>query len=162
AAHLPTNLTPEHARVYRMAALFHSASPKASQPRPEFIVALQERLLPISQEQEAEVPAPEETPVSVSQTDQKQSEDQQAAIEQPSPAPKPTTPPNQVRKTRSVSRRALLTGGAAAAASLAVGIGAGTMMNKPQPQQPTAYKQEELIPLGPTTWLFVAPLAQLS
>src|SRR2546430_69257 len=129
AAHLPTNLTPEHARVYRMAALFHSASLEASQPRPEFIAALQERLLSISQEQEAKVPPQEEPPVLASQTDQEQSEDQQAAIEQPSPAPKATTPQNQVRKTRSVSRRALLTGGAAAAASLPVGIGAGTMMD---------------------------------
>jgi len=163
-AHLPTNLTSEHARVYRMAALFHSASPEASQPRPAFIGALQERLLSISQGQETEVPPPEETPVPVYQTNQEQSEDPQAAIQQPSPAPKPTAPPQPLRKTRSVSRRALLTGGAAAAASLAVGIGAGRMMDKPQPPspKPAAYKQEELIPSGPTTWLFVAPLAQLS
>jgi Rieske Fe-S protein len=163
AAHLPTNLTLEHARVYRMAALFRSASPEASQPRPEFIAALQERLLSMNQEQEAEVPPPAETAVPVYQTDQEQSKDQQAAIEQPSPVPEPTTPPRQFRKTRSVSRRALLTGGAAAAASLAVGIGAGSMMDKPQSSQPpAAYKQEELIPTGPTTWLFIAPLAQLS
>src|SRR6266849_4265380 len=162
AAHLPTNLTPEHARAYRMAALFHSTSPEASQPRPEFIAALQERLLSINQEQEAEVPPLEETPVPVYQTDQEQSKDQQAAIEQPSADPEPTTPPQQLRKTRSVSRRALLTGGAAAAASLAVGIGTGSMMDKPQsPQPPAAYKQEELVPTGPTTWLFIAPIAQL-
>ena len=163
-AHLPPNLTPEQARVYRMAALFHSASPEASQPRPEFIGTLQERLHSISQGQEAEVPPPEETPIPGYQTNQEQSEDQQVAIQQPSPAPKPTIPLEQVRKTRSVSRRALLTGGAAAAASFAVGIGAGRMMDKPQPPspKPAAYKQEELIPSGSTTWLFVAPFAQLS
>src|SRR5258708_6674766 len=103
-ANLPTNLTPEHARVYRMAALFRSASPEASQPRPEFIAALQEGLLSMNQEQEAEVPPPAETAVPVYQTDQEQSKDQQAAIEQPSPVPEPTTTPRQFRKTRSASR----------------------------------------------------------
>jgi len=166
AAHLPTNLTPEQARVYRMASLFHSASPEvpeATQPRPEFMEALQDRLLSISQEQETEVPRPEEMPV---RTDQEQNKDQQAAIEQPN---QPTIPLKQTRKKHSVSRRALLTGGAATAASLAVGIGAGTLIEKsqspqtkPQPQQPAAYKQEELLPSGATTWQFVAPLAQLS
>src|SRR5262249_4712479 len=116
--------------------------------------------LSISQGQEAEVP-PKEAPVPDDQTDQKQSEDQQ-----PLPVPKPTMPPKQLRKTRSVSRRAMLTGGAAAAASFAVGMGAGRLMDKPQPMpqppKPAAYKQEELLPSGPTTWLFVAPLAQLS
>src|SRR3989442_85958 len=90
-AHLPPNLTPEQARVYRMAALFHSASPETSQPRPAFIEALQERLLSISQGQETEVPL-EETPVPGYQANQEQSEDQQAAIQQPSPTPKPTIP----------------------------------------------------------------------
>src|SRR5260370_13726712 len=107
----------------------------------------------MKQEKEEEVHQTEETAVAVCQTDQEQSKDQQAAIEQPSPVPEPTTPPRQFRKTRSVSRRALLTGGAAAAASLAVGIGAGSMMDKPQSSQPpAAYKQEELIPTGPPTW----------
>ncbi|HEY4033784.1 MAG TPA: Rieske 2Fe-2S domain-containing protein [Ktedonobacteraceae bacterium] len=165
AAHLPTNLTAEQARVYRMATLFHSTSPevsKASQPRPEFIAALGERLLSISQEQEAEVSTQEEAPIPVHQMDQEQSKNQQAAIQQPWQDPEASTPPEHLRKTRSVSRRGLLAGGAAAAASLAVGIGAGTMMHQPQPPQPPSYKQENLIPSGPTTWLLVAPLAQLS
>lgn len=165
AAHLPTNLTPEQAQVYRMAALFHSTSPevsKASQPRPEFIAALGERLLSISQEQEAEVSTQEERPVPVHQMDQEQSENQQPTTQPPWQNPKASTPPEHFRKARPVSRRGLLAGGAAAAASLAVGIGAGTMMDKPQPPQPPSYKQENLIPSGPTTWLLVAPLAQLS
>jgi hypothetical protein len=135
---------------------------KASQPRPEFIAALGERLLSISQEQKAEVSTQEETPIPVHQIDQEQSKNQQAATQQPWQDPEASTPPELLRKARSVSRRGLLAGGAAAAASLAVGIGAGTMMNKPQPPQPPSYKQENLIPSGPTTWLLVAPLAQLS
>jgi Rieske Fe-S protein len=162
AARLPTNLAPEQARIYRMAALFRSASPeasKASEPRPEFITNLQERLLSINQEQEASVLTPAEAPVQANQTEQAQSNNQQ-----PAPTPQPPTPPEHPRRARSVSRRALLTGGAAAAASLAVGFGAGTLMdNKSHPQQPVAsYEQEELIPTGPTRWQFVAPLAQIT
>src|SRR2546426_8046117 len=40
----PTELTAGQARVYRMAALFRSASPEASEPRPEFAAELQARL----------------------------------------------------------------------------------------------------------------------
>jgi len=169
AAHLPTNLTPEQAQIYRMATLFHSTSPevsKASQPRPEFIAALGERLLSISQEQGAEVSiqknTQEQRPVPVYQIDQEQGKNPQATIQQPWQNPEASMPPEHLRKARSVSRRGLLAGGAAAAASLAVGIGAGTMMNQPQPPQPPSYKQEDLIPNGPTTWLLVAPLVQLS
>ena len=51
-AHPPAEMTPAQARVYRMAALFRSASPEASEPRPEFAEALQARL-----EQELQQPA---------------------------------------------------------------------------------------------------------
>src|SRR5438552_16715995 len=43
-AHPPAELTPSQANVYRMAALFRSASPEASEPRPEFAAELQARL----------------------------------------------------------------------------------------------------------------------
>src|SRR6266853_147817 len=44
AAHPPGELTPEKARIYRMAALFRSASPDDVTPRPEFAAELQARL----------------------------------------------------------------------------------------------------------------------
>jgi Rieske Fe-S protein len=164
AAHLPLNLTPEQARIYRMTVLFHSTSPavsEASQPCPDFITTLQERLLSISQEVEA--PDQKERPTQAHQTDQNETEHQQLAMQQqPSPAPKASTPSEHPRKARFMSRRKMLANGAVAAASLAVGIGAGTMMDKSQPPQPTTYKQEELIPTCATTWQFVAPLTQLT
>ncbi len=40
-AHPPKDLTPEQARIYRMAALFRSASPEETAPRPEFVADLQ-------------------------------------------------------------------------------------------------------------------------
>ena len=43
-AHPPTELTPDKARIYRMAALFRSASPDEVIPRPEFAAELQARL----------------------------------------------------------------------------------------------------------------------
>jgi Rieske Fe-S protein len=43
-AHPPVELTPDKARIYRMAALFRSASPDEVTPRPEFAAELQARL----------------------------------------------------------------------------------------------------------------------
>ena len=43
-AHAPAELTPELARIYRMATFFHAASSEAAAPRPEFIAALQAQL----------------------------------------------------------------------------------------------------------------------
>ncbi|HET7639047.1 MAG TPA: Rieske 2Fe-2S domain-containing protein [Ktedonobacteraceae bacterium] len=43
-AHPPSELTPDKARIYRMAALFRSASPDEVTPRPEFAAELQTRL----------------------------------------------------------------------------------------------------------------------
>ena len=92
-AHPPTELTPDQARIYRMAALFRAASPEGDEPRPEFAAELKARL-----EQELQDP------------------------------PKPALFPflkKREKKPRHISRRALLTGGAAIAASLAVGVGIG-------------------------------------
>lgn len=163
AAHLPTNLTPEQARIYRMAVLFHSTSSevsKAAQPHPDFMAALQERLLSVNQE--VEPPTQQENSTQAHQTDQDKSENQQVAIQPPQPEAEASAPPEPHRQARFVSRRSLLAGGATAAASLAVGIGIGTTMNQSQPSPPAAYKQEYLLPNGPTTWQLVAPLAQLT
>jgi Rieske Fe-S protein len=43
-AHPPAELTPSQASIYRMAALFRSASPESSELRPEFAAELQARL----------------------------------------------------------------------------------------------------------------------
>ncbi|HVB22145.1 MAG TPA: ubiquinol-cytochrome c reductase iron-sulfur subunit [Ktedonobacteraceae bacterium] len=94
-AHPPAEMTPAQARVYRMAALFRSASPEASEPRPEFAQALQAKL-----EQELQ------QPVTAVQSSGKQGK--QGKQKQPS---------------RVSRRRALFAGGAAVAASLAIGAG---------------------------------------
>lgn len=52
SAHPPAELTPDKAQIYRMAALFRSASPDEVTPRPEFASELQARL-----EQELQQPA---------------------------------------------------------------------------------------------------------
>jgi len=88
-AHPPDTLTPSKASIYRMAALFRSASPEEAEPRPEFAAELQARL-----EQELQQPA----------------------------KPQPFLSKKPQKKPR-ISRRALLTGGAAAAASMVVGVG---------------------------------------
>src|SRR6266704_4490562 len=51
-AHPPNELTPDKARIYRMAALFRSALPDEVMPRPEFAAELQARL-----EQELQQPS---------------------------------------------------------------------------------------------------------
>ena len=97
-AHPPTELTPSQARIYRMAALFRSASPEGAELRPEFVAQLQARL-----EQELE--------------------EKQSVPTQPLPVVREKKPWQILKKPGRVSRRALLTGGAAAAASLVVGAG---------------------------------------
>ena len=94
----PEGLTPDQARIYRMAALFHTASVEEAAPRPEFVAELQAKLEQAQEEAAKGVPARKALPFF---------------------SKKPRTQPR-------VSRRALLTGGAAAAvaaASLSVGVG---------------------------------------
>ena len=98
-AHPPGDLTPEKANIYRMAALFRSASTEGAEPRPEFATDLRMRL-----------------------------EQELAHLQQPT-KPKYRIPflhkKPRVEKKPGVSRRALLTGGATAAASLLLGAGIG-------------------------------------
>ena len=94
----PEGLTPEQARIYRMASLFHAASGDEAAPRPEFVASLQAKLEQVQEEVAKSVPARKARPFF---------------------SRKPQTTPG-------VSRRALLTGGAAAAvaaASVSVGVG---------------------------------------
>ncbi|HLG77203.1 MAG TPA: Rieske (2Fe-2S) protein [Ktedonobacteraceae bacterium] len=138
--HPPAELTPTQARIYRMVALFRSASPEDSQPRSEFAAELQARL-------EQEVQKPERA----------------GRVRMPFSASdgKPEAPR---QKRAAVSRRTLLTGSAAAAASLVVGTGIGVAVEKlaqpaaPAPPLPTP---AGLLPEGEGHWVAVAKLADL-
>jgi Rieske Fe-S protein len=127
AAHPPADLTPERARIYRMAALFRSVSPEAAEPRPEFVASLHDRLLAenAATDEEDTVPrlpvlVPPEPPVVV-QVVQKEQEEPTSISRQPS---------GVVRRARFFSRRSLLGGSAVAAASLVVGAGIGAAFEK--------------------------------
>ena len=104
----PEGLTPDQARIYRMAALFHHiASVEEDAPRPEFVAGLQAKLEQAQEEVAKGVPARKALPFF-----SRKSEAQPR-----------------------VSRRALLTGGAAAAvaaASLSVGVGISHAVDNPE------------------------------
>src|SRR5207244_13621940 len=97
-AHPPAELTPSQANVYRMAALFRSATPEASEPRPEFAAELQARL-----EQEL-------------QQSQQPSQDEPRSFLHRMQQIVSGQGKGKGKKPDRVSRRALLTGGAAVAA----------------------------------------------
>jgi Rieske Fe-S protein len=138
----PQDLTPDEARVYRMAKLFHSTSPEARKLRPEFADELGVRL-----EQEL----------------------QQTAKRQHLPL----KDKKLQKKSPTVSRRSLLTSGAAIAASLTIGGGiehaieqAQVNNNPPEPPAPpqptTIAHSTPLVPTtAPSTWHVVAQLADL-
>lgn len=100
-AHPPQELTPVQARVYRMATLFHAATPGVSEPDAAFAEQLQARLEMAIQGNQNKSLAPT-TPLA------------SAAF---------------TRKKR-VSRRLILTGGAVAAASMVVGAGADHVIDQ--------------------------------
>ena len=136
-AHVPAELTPDLARIYRMVMSFHAASTGAAAPRPEFLAELQAKL--------AQVEARDRAPLE--QHRPRSSKERQAHLR--------------------VSRRAILRTGAAVAASLAVGAGLDhaleeqktTAINAANPQPPAWLP---LVPAGiPTTRHFVATLDQL-
>lgn len=106
AAHPPQELTPTQARVYRMATLFHAATPGASEPDPEFAARLQERL---------------------------EEEFQRAGNERRPPLP---PLPSLTGRRRRVSRRTLLAGSAAAAAGVALGVGVERAIEQAGEQRP--------------------------
>ena len=135
-AHPPKDLTPEQARIYRMAALFRSASPEEVTPRPEFVAELQTRL-----EHELQQPRKRHFPFT---------------------RPKPPALPR-------VTRRALLTGGAAAAAGIAASMAIGAGIDHAAEERRIAALQgaitnwPPLVPLDvPAVWHPVTTLAKLS
>ncbi len=143
-AHPPQEMTPEQARVYRMAALFRSASPEAAEPRPEFAAELQAKL-------EQALHQPTGTPATQNTQNIAQK-------------------PQNTRKLHYVSRRALFAGSAAAvAASLAIGAGVDRLIeqssNTNQPANPNngVAADTPLIAANVTTiWHPAATLAQLA
>ena len=146
-AHPPAELTPSQASIYRMAALFRSSLPEANEPRPEFAADLQARLeRELQQKQQPQQP------------------------QQPQHS-RQTTPAPQAKKRFGLSRRAMLSGGAAIAASLVVGVAGGAMIehaveagnDSTGPQGPTANNwQTPLVPPDiPTVWHQVTTLAAL-
>jgi Rieske Fe-S protein len=138
-AHPPTELTPSQARIYRMAALFRSASPEGAEPRPEFVAQLQARL-------------------------EEELEEKLSGPTQILPVVREKKPWQLLKRPGHVSRRALLTGGAAAAASLVVGAGierVAEQVANSNTQHPLA-ATGPLIQKGvPTTWHFVTTVAEL-
>lgn len=145
-AHPPAELTPSQASIYRMATLFRSSLPEANEPRPEFAADLLARL-----EQELQQPQPQQL--------------QQSGQSDPTP---------RTKRRFGLSRRAMLSGGAAIAASLMVGIGGGAMVEhavesaNTNPQGPAATGtpantwQPPLVPPSiPTVWHQVTSLAAL-
>ena len=136
-AHPPGDLTPEKASIYRMAAMFRAASPEGAEPRPEFAAELQTRL-----------------------------EQELAQMRQPA-KPHYRFPflhkKSRPEKRQGVSRRALLAGGAAAAASLVMGAGIGAGVERAmQPVANTSQWDTDLVPTNiPTTWHFVTTVAAL-
>lgn len=164
AAHPPTDMTPEQASIYRMAALFRSAAPDATTPHPDFAEQLKARLL--AEESQAAQMEPEEQEL----------DDVTLPRVTAVPAPVPHESGKSTKKpVRFVSRRTLLAGGAvAAAASFAVGVGidrvigertegVGTTTGTPTgSSNNTTTVQGSTIGLeGPTSWLFVTSLASL-
>jgi Rieske Fe-S protein len=144
-AHPPAELTPEQARIYRMAALFRSASPEAAEPRPEFAAELKARLDQEIQQQQQPVQVSRVVPL--------------------------TQRPAKRQGSGRVSRRFLLAGGAAVAASLVAGAAIDHVVEEQTPAPKSATSSSglnanttttPLVPSNiPSKWLFVTTLAQL-
>jgi Rieske Fe-S protein len=166
ATHPPTNLTLEQARIYRMAALFRSASTENTEPQPDFVAHLREQLLNV----EVDQPSMQASAASQTQADTVSV----PAKSFPSDEPVTVHKKGKPQPVHFFSRRGILRGGAIAAASLVVGMGtehtieqkaAPTPNNKQEgiiPPSPYASPNAlEINPAIPTTWHFVTTLADL-
>lgn len=155
--HPPTDLTPEQARIYQMAALFRSASPENAEPRLAFAEQLKAQLLAAREDPQVPVSNPETT------QQERIAAEGQVFSELTLVKKRGITKP-----ARFFSRRSLLTGGAIAAASLVIGVGTDHAIEQnrashsqdttPTPQPSTHL---EINPAMPTIWHFVTTLAAL-
>jgi Rieske Fe-S protein len=140
SAHPSKDLTPVQARIYQMGALFHSASPGAGEMRPGFAEELQGQL---------------------------EQEWQQKTKKRRFPL---LGRERTQRPHSTVSRRSLLTGTAAVAASLAIGAGIEKVVEQTVSTAPSDSASNSfvaqlpaLVPANaPSTWQFVTTLDDLS
>jgi len=171
SARSPANLTPEQMRIYSMATLFHTASPRVADPRPEFKAQLYQRLLQQARTEDQK-PTPLQPPAESAELQESrfpiQAADgvgkrnvrriysnEQAAQATQHPAREPASKAGKKGKMRGLSRRTLLTGGSIAA-SLIAGAGIGATMG------PSLQPQPDLHPhIKGETWHFVATVKQL-
>jgi Rieske Fe-S protein len=172
AAHLPQHLTPSQARIYRIAAQFCSASPGADEPGEQFITNLEAHLLDQLKEEQQET-----TEKRAAVATERETPQVAASLEPAQAVPPLKSKPSQ--RVRFISRRAMLAGGAVAAASLAIGTGIGenlgsagksavskTSVDKNATSTSDEnYGQPWLVGSGSdsvtTTWHFVTTVAQL-
>lgn len=170
AAHPPADLTPDQARIYRMAALFRSAVPGAAEPHPEFAEALRTRLLDLDSkflaaEDMLELPGvKKEGTLEVPRTGIHTASEQE---KRPEVSPVPSSGKQVERKKVTFfSRRAVLRGGAVAAASVVAGATAVGIDRMIQQNQVANTTQAYPVPLAidanvSTNWHFVTTAAAL-
>lgn len=161
-ARLPVHLTPEQARVYGMASFFRAASSSQIDPRPEFAAELAARLnnlVPDQTTRPSSMPVngqfpPELNEPTIRLTDRHRGKGMPAQsppgiVALPQDSPGQQTPPT---KKRRVSRRALFTGGAVAAASLAGATAGALITQNTQPVPADPGKWPPLVDGIPVTW----------
>ncbi len=155
----PTDLTPEQARIYHMAALFRSASPENSEPSLAFAEQLKAQLLHAQEDTHSAEQTPETKP----------QESPVPTVASPEPTPIPTKKTGVTRPARFFSRRGLLTGGAVAAASLVIGAGTTHILDQSTASHDkdststtaSASTQLEISTNVTTTWHLATTLAAL-
>jgi Rieske Fe-S protein len=147
SAHPPANLTPQQMHIYGMAMLFHTASPRVANLRPDFKERLRRRLLEQVQAREASA-----TPI--------QSHNQSAGLQENPLFSSTQSVSMPVEKKRRVSRRTLFTGGTIAAASLLTGAAIEHSMEQSKSTSDPP-DQRPLTENVPATWLPVVSVEQL-
>ena len=133
AAHPPDGLTPSKARIYRMAALFRSASPDEATPRPEFAAELHAKL-------EQELQRPHKT------------------RRLPLLSKKPQVRPRVSRRALLAGGAAAIAASLAAGAGIEHVIEKAAVTGRQQPAWNAPLVPDNIA----TTWLPVATLAQLA
>ena len=150
SARLPANLAPQQRRIYGMTVIFHTATPRVANPRPEFREQLRQRLLAQMRDDDdgpgtggvGGNSAPTAPPQGQRQFRGIYS-DKQGSQPTQLPSPHPARADVERRKTRGVaqrrtpfSRRTLFAGGTIAA-SLAAGVAIGVAIEHSLEQTPT-------------------------
>lgn len=136
--HPPKELTPTQASIYRMATLFHSATPGEAEPRREFAEELKARLEQELQERTQKLPRMPLIPLPKKQ--------RQNSLNMGKPR---------------LSRRSLLGGSAAAAAGLVAGVAIDKVVAS-QNQGVHPPPTDSILPAdAPSMWIAVTTVAEL-